>query len=194
MALKVVRLIGSRLLIVGPAFVLLGVVGLALFRTQPDARLGKPAPDFTLPLLAAPDEDVRISDLRGRPAVLNFWASWCEPCRAEAPLLAEVAEATPGVAFLGINILDGRDAALAYVEEFAIGYPSVRDATGRVADRFRVTGAPETVFLDARGRVVGSYIGAFRAGELEALVERLAELPDEAVLEISGRGESRPVP
>jgi hypothetical protein len=98
------------------------------------------------------------------------------------------------VTFLGVNILDGRSEALAYIDEFKTPYPSVRDSRGIVAKRYLVTGAPETVFIDRRGNVVGKYIGAFESGQLEPLVRELIELRPGELLTIVGRGETRPVP
>lgn len=181
-----------RFLLLVPLVVVFVVAGVALFRVRP-AAVGAPAPGFTLPSLADPDERIALADLRGRPVVLNFWASWCDPCRDEAAELAEVARAHPEVRFLGVNILDGRSDAQAYEREFSIGYPSVQDTRGVVADRYEVTGAPETFFIDADGRLVGRHIGAF-TGQLDDLVAQLPTLGPEEILNITGRGETRPVP
>ena len=179
-----------------PVVVVFALGGVALFRARPAAELGRPAPLFELPDLARPGSRIALAGLRGRPVVLNFWASWCEPCREEAPELARVARRfeEAGVRFLGINILDGREEALAYVRRYGIPYPSVRDTRAVVAKRYGVTGAPETVFIDAEGNVVGRYIGAFRRGQLDELVRELIGLGPEETLRITGRGETRPVP
>lgn len=177
-----------------PVVLVLAISGVALFRARPAAELGRPAPSFDLPSLDDRDRRIGLEDLAGTPAVLNFWASWCEPCRDEAPELARVAQRFTDVRFLGINILDGRAEALRYVERYGIAYESVRDARGIVAKRYNVTGAPETVFLDARGDIVGKYIGAFERGQLAAIVHELRALGPGQTLEITGRGETRPVP
>ena len=183
-----------RFLLLVPLVLLLTVAGVGLFRASPRAGLGGPAPAFSLPTLADPDVRMGPADLRGRPAVLNFWASWCAPCRDEAPELAEVSASVTDVAFLGVNILDGRDPARDYEREFGIAYPSVRDATGRIPKLYRVTGAPETFFLDAEGLVVGRFIGAFPSGLLADLVDDLRRLPPGETLRITGTGDSRPIP
>lgn len=183
-----------RLLIVAPAAALLALMGVTLFTASPAARLGGPAPPFELPDVREPSRSLSLAGLRGRPAVLNFWASWCEPCREEAPELARVSEGHPGVAFLGVNILDGRQDAIGYLDRYGLRYPSVRDATGRVAKEYAVTGVPETVFVDARGRVAGKFIGAFAEGQLAAIVERLETLPPGETLDIAGRGRTKPIP
>lgn len=168
--------------------------GLTLFRTT-TGRVGRPAAAFALPDVADPNRTVSLSSLRGEPVVLNFWASWCDPCRAEAPELVRTANAYAGrVHFLGMAILDGRDAGLAYMAKYKVPYPSVRDARGTVSKLYGVTGVPETVFIDARGVIVAHYIGAFTPGQLAPIVQQLVTLPSGGSLELSGRGETRPVP
>ena len=118
---------------------------------------------------ALADGRLALSELRGTPVVLNLWASWCTPCREEAPRLQKgwVRWGPRGVAYLGLNIQDLRGDALKFGREFGITYPSVRDARRGVADSYGATGIPETFFVDARGRVVGHVIGVVSERELE---------------------------
>ncbi|MEX0874403.1 MAG: redoxin domain-containing protein [Actinomycetota bacterium] len=184
-----------RLLWLTPVVFLFVIAGIGLFRARPQAELGSPGPSFSLPTLEDPDERLSLADLRGKPAVLNFWASWCEPCRAEAAVLARGArEHRKDIEFLGIAILDGRQSALEFIEEFEVPYGSVRDARGIVAKRYGVTGVPETVFVDPRGNVAGSYIGAIDQATLDRLLDDLLDLEPGELLRITGRGETRPVP
>lgn len=184
-----------RALVVVPAMVAFALLGWALFTARPNAEIGRPAPAFALPDLRRPALERSLADFRGRPVVVNFWASWCDPCREEAPELVRVAKAYEGrVAFLGVSILDGREEALGYEREFGLPYPSVRDASGRVSKRYQVTGVPETIFVDAAGRLVGKFVGALTPGKLEAIVEDLLALRSGDVLTITGRGRTRPVP
>jgi cytochrome c biogenesis protein CcmG/thiol:disulfide interchange protein DsbE len=167
--------------------------GLALFRARPQAELGGPAPGFDLPGLEG-RERVALADLRGRPVVLNFWASWCDPCKDEAPEFARVARKLgSGVRFIGVDMLDGREEARAFVKRYGIPYGAVRDARGVVAKRYGVTGVPETAFIDAGGRLVGHYIGAFD-GQLESTVRKLLALGAGETLHLTGQGETRPIP
>jgi len=110
---------------------------------------------------ALADGRLALRELRGTPVVLNFWASWCLPCREEAPTLqaAWVAQRSRGVALLGLNMQDITDDARAFLREFGATYPNVRDGSNGVARRYGVTGLPETFFISARGDVVGHVIG-----------------------------------
>jgi len=174
-----------------PVVVVFFVAGLTLFRTT-TGQVGRPAPAFSLPDVGSPSRSVSLASLRGKPVVLNFWASWCDPCRDEAPEFARTAKQYgSSVRFLGMAILDGRDAALAYMAKYHVPYPSVRDARGEISKNFGVTGVPETVFIDANGVIAAHYIGAFKDGQLGPVVQ---DLIAGRKIELTGRGETRPVP
>ena len=139
-----------------------------------------PAPGFDLPMLsrgsgggsrlarALADGELALAELRGMPVVVNFWASWCPPCRTEAPRLERAwrAHGREGVIFVGLNMQDVSDDARAFLEEFDVSYPNVRDGSDAVARDWGVTGLPETFFVDRRGRVVGRVIGAINSRQL----------------------------
>ena len=102
--------------------------------------------------------------------MLNFWASWCVPCRTEAPLLERTwrEQRERGVLFLGLNMQDATDEGRAFLREFAVSYLNVRESGNSVARRWGVTGIPETFFISPAGRVVGHVIGAVSREQLAA--------------------------
>jgi peroxiredoxin len=140
---------------------------------------GQPAPDFVLEARAAGGgkdgrgaiSAVRLSDYRGRVVVLNFWASWCGPCRQEMPeFQAEYARRgrDGGVVILAIDALslDSREAADRFIEDMGVTFPVAFDATGDVLERYRVRGLPSTFFIDRDGIVRGATFGPVFAGLL----------------------------
>ena len=114
----------------------------------------EPAPDFDLPRLSG-DGRATLADYRGQVVVLNFWASWCEPCRTESPLLERWHRriARDGGTVLGIDGQDVSSDARDFVEEYELTYPMLHDGPGDLREPFGVLGYPETFVIDARGRV-----------------------------------------
>lgn len=138
----------------------------------------KPAPAIT-----GTDLDggkVSLAQYRGKVVVLNFWASWCAPCRAESPTLEALYEKhkKAGTQFLGVNIKDDRTAAQAFARKQKIAYPSVYDQSGEVALGFRDTvppkAIPSTIVVDAQGRVSGRIIGEATYDGLDKLIDTVA--------------------
>lgn len=113
------------------------------------------APVFSLERLDA-DGELALASLRGKAVVLNFWASWCVPCRDEMPLLEEGWQRwrERGVVFVGIDVDDFRGDARDFLDETGVTYPNVYDGNGSLVGRYGVTGYPETYFIDADGDVV----------------------------------------
>jgi cytochrome c biogenesis protein CcmG/thiol:disulfide interchange protein DsbE len=169
---------------------LVALLAYGLLARSPDTTIddalahAKPvsAPGFSLDVLsgqslpanlafarAGADHRVDLRELRGTPVVLNFWASWCIPCREEAPLLQRgwARHARDGVLFLGLNMQDVRSDARTFLRTFEQTYPQVRDPTNATALQWGVTGIPETFFIRRDGRIVGHVIGVVTAQQLE---------------------------
>lgn len=144
------------------------------------------APDFELSVLwphaqtwpapvrrALADSRLSPRELRGYPVVMNFWASWCVPCKAEAPRLVASARAHAGeVVFLGVNVQDFESDARRFLERYQTNYVSVRDGGDATYSAYGLTGLPETYFLDAKGRVLAHSAGEISESELEAGIEK----------------------
>ena len=118
---------------------------------------------------AARDRRVSLDELRGTPVVLNFWASWCDPCRTEAGTLQRgwLRVRQRGVLFVGLNMQDVTEDARDFLDEFKLSFPHVRDPTNDTARQWGVAGIPETFFISAKGRVVGHVIGTVSAAQLD---------------------------
>jgi len=111
---------------------------------------------------------VTLASLRGRPALVNFWASWCHPCRREAPELQRFAARPPnGARLVGVDFTDDRGAARAFIREHSWDYPNLRDPDGTVGCRYGVEGLPITFVLDRRGQIVDTLRGPQTTASLE---------------------------
>ena len=136
------------------------------------------AHDFDLENLDPTQPRVTLTDFRGRPLVVNFWASWCVPCRQEMPALEKVHQrVNDRIGFVGIDHQDTRPEALAFVQETMVSYPSAFDPRGGTATDYSLYGLPSTVFIDADGRVLSQHLGAYSEGDLQAELDRLFPAP-----------------
>jgi cytochrome c biogenesis protein CcmG, thiol:disulfide interchange protein DsbE len=132
------------------------------------------APDFTLERLDRAG-DLRLSSLRGKAVVLNVWASWCIPCKEEAPYLEEVWRSNRGrgLVIVGLDAKDFRADARRFAERYELTFPLVYDGPGNELDGYGITGFPETFVIDRDGRVVEAFAGAV-SGEDERVRLRAA--------------------
>ena len=186
--MKIGRLL-LRLAWIVPLVAVLVVVGVATMRTGRSGSLTAalargerpPAPAFRLPALDGRTLD--LAELRGRPIVLNFWASWCVPCKDEAPLLERAWKTyrDKGLLVIGVNIQDLEADARRFVAEVGITYPNVRDRDGKANRAYGITGIPETFFVSADGRIIKKFPGAVVEWRLweEAIAQLLASGPGE---------------
>jgi cytochrome c biogenesis protein CcmG/thiol:disulfide interchange protein DsbE len=141
------------------------VIGLIAFfaiglkaRGEPQPSSGV-APDFILTTFDG--KTIRLADLRGKVVVVNFWASWCVPCREEAVFLEKQWRVYKdrGVVFVGIDYVDSESNARAYLKEFNITYPNAPDLGTEVSQRYRIKGVPETYFIGRDGNIHGNSLG-----------------------------------
>lgn len=155
---KAVRVWQGVLVLILLAFVLL--LAARLIQTnQSEQRASGVAPAFTFTTFDG--QTISSNDLLGKGVVLNFWASWCDPCRDEAALLEETWQREQGndIVFIGLDYLDQEPAAKAYLAEFGITYPNGPDLQSAAARRYGIKGVPETFFIDPQGKITDIVIG-----------------------------------
>ena|ERR687893_828933 len=163
------------LAVLGVVVALVALLAYGLASNEPDAEIaGDPAPALELPRLSGNGVG-SLEDYRGRVVVLNFWASWCEPCREESPLLQRWQERLEkqGATVLGVDTLDEIGHARAFVDEYGLTYPMLRDGDGSTREPFGILGFPETFVIDRHGRIAAIQRGPVTA---EFMRERVAPL------------------
>jgi peroxiredoxin len=140
-------------------------------------RVGQPAPDFVLPQLDG--GVVRLSDLRGNVVLVNFWASWCTPCKREVPALVSVYERfqEQGFVVLGVDYQEPVDDVRGFVEEWGMSYPVLLDADAAVVRQYRLTGIPESYLIDQDGVLRERRIGEMKQEEIACMAEALLTDP-----------------
>jgi cytochrome c biogenesis protein CcmG/thiol:disulfide interchange protein DsbE len=125
--------------------------------TQSNTFIGHAAPNFSLAMLRPSNKQsmLALADFKGKAVVLNFWASWCEPCKEEAPLLERTWKQVQGknVVFLGIDFQESNSNAIGFLQSYNVTYPTVLDARGSVANKYDVNSLPVTIFIDGNGIV-----------------------------------------
>jgi len=135
--------------------------------------------DLSVHFLNQDDGQVKLADYKGSPVVVNFWASWCIPCRQEMPFLEQSwrEHRDEGVKFIGINVMDDREGALEYLKSLDVTFPNLYDPTGSIANSFNVSALPVTLFVDKEGQIVNKNFGGFLGEQGEAVFKtNLAEI------------------
>lgn len=164
-----------RLLFLGAILAFIVLLAVRLWQTNvQEQRAAGEAPELRFTTFDGAVVD--LDELRGKGVVINFWASWCTPCRDEADLLEQTwrREKGKGIVFLGLDYLDQEPAALAYLAEFDITYPNGPDLRSQAARRYRIQGVPETFFVSPEGRIVETVVGPIASQqELDELLDRI---------------------
>jgi cytochrome c biogenesis protein CcmG/thiol:disulfide interchange protein DsbE len=152
--------------------------------------IAKQAAPFTLTLFDG--KRVTLADLRGKAIFLNFWASWCEPCRAEAKDLEAAWQRLKdkNMVFLGVALQDSDENSRGFVQEFGLTYPNGRDDSGKIAVDYGVWGIPETFFIDPQGRITYKHVGGISAAMVAG---KLDDALRGVVTAREGQGESQSI-
>lgn len=141
------------------ALILLVQGASCVLRRPPEVKVGTTAPDWELPTLQG--DTLRLSDLLGKPVVLNFWATWCFPCREEMPLLVQTAQAHPDAfTLVALNVGESPEQIRAFFDELGLTPPLVAlDRQSAIATQYQIRGFPTTFFLDAEGVIRSIALG-----------------------------------
>ncbi|MGH8976433.1 MAG: TlpA family protein disulfide reductase [Acidimicrobiia bacterium] len=161
----------------GALALVVGLLGLLVWKIVSDegaeARVGQPVPRFDLPNLEGSDR-VAVAQHVGTPMVINFWATWCGPCRSEAPLLESAWRKYKGrVVFIGVDTRDFTGDAKSFVKNHELTYPIAYDGPAKLWEPWGITGLPETFFVDGSGTIVAHKVGEFTdEAELDEAVRK----------------------
>lgn len=134
---------------------------------------GQPAPDFEM---AYPDgRRVRLSDLRGQPVLINFWATWCGPCRVEMPELVKAYEAhrEHGLVILAVNVRESAQQVQPFVDEFGMGFPVALDLNGEISRQYQIRNLPSSIFISRDGLIAVRWVGVLTPEQLRKHLERI---------------------
>ena len=162
----------QTLALVGVAGMLALLVWKVAHQTKPP-KVGKPAPSFDAPRLGSRGR-LALSSYGGRVRVVNFWATWCAPCKAETPTLEKFWRRYKGrgVVFVGVDYNDVSSDALRFARRRRLTYPMVRDPSGAIATRYDVAAVPETFVIGKRGELVEHFIGSIDSGDEKSTFAR----------------------
>jgi cytochrome c biogenesis protein CcmG/thiol:disulfide interchange protein DsbE len=154
------------------ALAVIGILGVGMLNRDRAQVLSGPAPDFTLTTFDG--QEVTLSELQGKPVIINFWASWCVECDKEMTLLEQIHQKYEGeVIMLGVAYSDVEPKAREYLAQYDITYMAGQDLGSRISDAYRIKGVPETFFIDREGNVHYLKIGPIEEPELEGIIGQL---------------------
>jgi cytochrome c biogenesis protein CcmG/thiol:disulfide interchange protein DsbE len=184
------RRLAITILIIAPILALLafGFTRDARYITSP--LLAKPAAPFTVTLFDG--KKLTSDDLRGKAVFLNFWASWCPPCRAEARDLEAAWQKVKdkNMVFIGVALQDTDQNSLEFLKEFNVTYPNGKDESGKIAVDYGTWGIPESFFIDPQGRITYKHVGGIRAA---LVITKLEEAAKAIVSAQEGKGDYQPI-
>ena len=177
-------------LIIGPLLALFAYGFMHDARYIRSPLIAKPATPFTVTLFDG--TKLNLKDLKGKAVFLNFWASWCQPCRAEAKDLEAAWRKVKdqNIVYIGVALQDTDENARAFLQEFDVSYPNGRDEGGKIAVDYGVWGIPESFFIDPHGRITYKHTGGIGAALVES---KLAEALNGIVTAQEGKGEYQQV-
>jgi cytochrome c biogenesis protein CcmG/thiol:disulfide interchange protein DsbE len=169
----------GRLLVAGVVLALLVLLGWQVLGGSKAVSVGESVPDFSLTPFNTAQPTFRLSDWHGKVVVLNFWASWCVPCRAEAAELESFwqAQQTNDVLLIGLAYTDLESESRAFLQKYQLSYPNAPDIGNSVSRFFHIQGVPETYIIGRDGRLAQKVIGPTTAAQLTAIVAPLLEQP-----------------